>query len=510
VMRLILAWIFLVITALFDVEGKKTVRIESFEKGASTVHSWFELNDPVMGGLSTGTFTVRPEDGIGVLDGEVRDVPKLAAPGFIAMGTRGGFYPDISSCDAFRLKVRSTTSYTGYRVSFGVAPPPNNAESYSRGYKGLFDVFVVNGDFSDIFIPFHEFSNYWDLETGDAIVSCSQNEIYCPDKSTLENIHRFEIMAQGVLGEVHLEVKSIEALNCDDDVNDDVPENMKQEDNWENDSSPGYVVGQGISHGATNNNNNAIILGNGDISIESFANPRHDWFPLNDPVMGGKSVSKVEINEGEFGLFEGRVMDVPSLGVPGFIKMETRGGYFPDVSSCQALRLRIKWILPENYDGWFVSFGTHHRANAKNPYIRGYKAHFQPKGGGSQDVVIPFQNFSDNWDPNTGKVVVSCSEDPKTCVDKATLKDMTVLSIMGEGANGILYLEIEAIDAIQCTHHDDSSKSLFANTFNNFVLWGAIVMGIFSMIIFIVQVEHRHHRREGMGDSIQITTAASF
>ena len=36
----------------------------------------------VMGGKSTGSFTV--SDGAGVLQGEVKDVPSLGAPGFLA------------------------------------------------------------------------------------------------------------------------------------------------------------------------------------------------------------------------------------------------------------------------------------------------------------------------------------------------------------------------------------------------------------------------------------------
>jgi len=498
------------------VEGKKTVNLESFKKGVRPIHTWFEVNDPVMGGVSIGTFTIREEDGVGIFSGEVKDVPRLSSPGFIAVRTRGGYYPDLSSCQSIRLMVRGTTPYTGYRVSFGVAHPSSTL-TFERGFKASFNASMesrtVAEEFQYVYIPFDQFSNNWDPKTGDHIVSCSQNKTFCPDEAALQNLQRLEIMAEGVLGKIHLEVKSIDAIDCDDDVVDIMLENFMEQQKGEDAPWKDLdYVGKGISHGAKNNNNKAIILENGDIRIESFDNPQNDWFPLNDPVMGGQSVSKVEMGRNnKFGVFDGEVKDVPSLGAPGFIKMETRGGYFPDVSSCKALRLRIRMILPDKYEGWFVTFGTHHRADAQ-PYIRGYKAHFQPDGVGRQDVIIPFDQFSDNWDPLTGKVLVSCLEDPKYCADTATLRDMTIFSIMGEGVNGDLRLEIESIDAIQCSHNTDAKGrtfSFFANTFNNFVLWGAIVVGIFSLVMFTVIVEHRnrrYHNREGTGESIERLT----
>merc|ERR1719198_10391 len=69
--------------------------------------NWNEENDPVMGGQSVATATV--ESGHGILDGEVKIVPALSAPGFItaqadmkvdASSTEGGFLV---------MKVRTTT-----------------------------------------------------------------------------------------------------------------------------------------------------------------------------------------------------------------------------------------------------------------------------------------------------------------------------------------------------------------------------------------------------------------
>merc|ERR1711907_156390 len=50
----------------------------SFDGAADTTFNFKELNDPVMGGRSTGTWSLG--DGFGILDGEVVDVPSLSAP----------------------------------------------------------------------------------------------------------------------------------------------------------------------------------------------------------------------------------------------------------------------------------------------------------------------------------------------------------------------------------------------------------------------------------------------
>jgi hypothetical protein len=51
--------------------------------GATTAREWRETNDPVMGGQSTGSFSVNSTSKLGVFDGQVNNVPSLKAPGFI-------------------------------------------------------------------------------------------------------------------------------------------------------------------------------------------------------------------------------------------------------------------------------------------------------------------------------------------------------------------------------------------------------------------------------------------
>merc|ERR1712194_577912 len=90
----------------------------TFDGAAGTTFKFEELNDPVRGGQSTGTWSLG--SGFGILDGEVVNVPALKAPGFIKAAADGTF-PDVSAFinGSLVLTVRtSTPEYAGYRVSF--------------------------------------------------------------------------------------------------------------------------------------------------------------------------------------------------------------------------------------------------------------------------------------------------------------------------------------------------------------------------------------------------------
>merc|ERR1711865_1300186 len=63
----------------------KAVRIAQFDGAKGLTHTWREENDPVMGGASTGTFSIK--DNVAVMDGSVNLIPRLQAPGFIQFNT---------------------------------------------------------------------------------------------------------------------------------------------------------------------------------------------------------------------------------------------------------------------------------------------------------------------------------------------------------------------------------------------------------------------------------------
>ena len=130
-----------------------------------------------MGGKSTGTFHVDESSGTGVFEGKVVNVPFLDAPGFIQVRTtgEGSPFPDISTCTALELELKSNVEYTGYRVSFGTAHAPGG-KFFARGYKATIED-VPMQEFGSVVIPLNQFTDFWDDATGDPIHTCQENPL---------------------------------------------------------------------------------------------------------------------------------------------------------------------------------------------------------------------------------------------------------------------------------------------------------------------------------------------
>merc|ERR1711990_569116 len=56
--------------------------------------------------------------------------------------------------------------------------------------------------------------------TGDAIKTCADDSKYCPDQQTLSNMQTMSVWAEGVEGDVHLEIKSVVATGCGDSLSE--------------------------------------------------------------------------------------------------------------------------------------------------------------------------------------------------------------------------------------------------------------------------------------------------
>merc|ERR1712151_6632 len=190
----------------------------TFDGADTTTFKFVELNDPVMGGRSTGTWSLG--NGFGVMDGEVVNVPSLKAPGFIKAAADGNF-PDISAFidGSLVLTVRtSTPEYEGYRVSFasGAGSPSFSCAGggglpFSRGcFKQKFSV-PAGSDFVEVKLPFNTFSDKWSSATGEHTAECAKNKDVCPTADKLSKIQRIEFWGEGAAGKLHLEVKSVSA-----------------------------------------------------------------------------------------------------------------------------------------------------------------------------------------------------------------------------------------------------------------------------------------------------------
>merc|ERR1711862_362979 len=190
----------------------------TFDGAEQTSFNFKILNDPVMGGKPTGTWSVG--SGFGILDGEVVDVPSLSAPGFIKAAGDGSF-PDISAFidGSLVLSVRtSTPDYAGYRVTFvsgavsaDFACAAGGSLPLSRGcFKNKFSV-PAGDDFVEVKIPFNTFSDKWSSATGEQTTTCVEDSSVCPTASKLSKIRRVEFWGEGASGKLHLEVQSVSA-----------------------------------------------------------------------------------------------------------------------------------------------------------------------------------------------------------------------------------------------------------------------------------------------------------
>ena len=139
----------------------------------------------------------------------------------------------------------------------------------------------------------------------------------------------------------------------------------------------------------------------------------------------------------------------PVVKAPGFIKAQVEKA-FPDASHCSALQIRALAKYP--YDGYRFSFGTK-KALFCSYFSGGFKSHFDAPVGSVQNVVIPFTNFTDCNSDATGepKPGRTCADNEEYCPDQATLEDMKVISVWGEGVAGQVHLEIHSVSAVGCS-----------------------------------------------------------
>jgi hypothetical protein len=177
----------------------------------AVTHKWRTNNDPVMGGQSYSTVAI--ENGLMNFTGSCKIVPSLNAPGFITVvNSDSDSWVDMSSCEGIKFNHRSVNTYKGFRVSFGTKHCVG-CGFFARGFKA--DVGAPSvGEFGDAFLSFGNFTDDWSDSTGKPVKTCASDSKYCPDKASLENFKTMSIWAEGVEGDVGLEVSAITGYNC--------------------------------------------------------------------------------------------------------------------------------------------------------------------------------------------------------------------------------------------------------------------------------------------------------
>jgi len=381
----------------------------------------------------------------------------------------------------FSLK-SSTPSYQGFRVSFG-SKRPKGAFPYTYGFKTNLKLDPAEEGFQTIKLPFTDFTDKWDAGTGDAEVTCAENKEFCPEAEDKANLYSIAVWGEGVEGEVDLQIQSIAAFGCNSGVSD-------ADADADGEETPIVTYFTGTSS-------------DDKILIEDFSDPSHDWKPMNDPVMGGKSKSSVSISEG-IAQFHGTCAIVPFLKAPGFITMVTGGFFgptekFPDVSSCEGLSMNIRSTVA--YEGYYVSFGTDHVPGGR--YASGYKTSLDlDESEDFAEVYLPFTDFSSNWDDGTGKTKVTCKEDSRYCPSLNNLRDMKTISFWGEGVEGEVALDIKSIHAYGCNSGDEllisrmewGTAALLSRSFPGFGLGWVGVGAAVALGVVVAKIRNRRPR----------------
>eukprot|EP00966_Prymnesium_polylepis_P267983 6191012-Prymnesium_polylepis.1 len=224
---------------------------------AAPKHTWTAMNDPVMGGQSFSAVAV--ENGVLNFTGACKIVPSLNAPGFItAVSSDSNAWADVSTCEGLTITAKANSSYAGYRISFGHAHPIFGkffaSESPAAPLRSAFQPFLLFPPAPSLIDASksawrgrqmatrpistrRNFTDFWDDATGNPIhtvrwwrrnvpaaviltaawlvcAQCSSNSRYCPDSKTLANMKTMSIWAEGVEGDINLQVKSVAGYGC--------------------------------------------------------------------------------------------------------------------------------------------------------------------------------------------------------------------------------------------------------------------------------------------------------
>lgn len=190
------------------------------------------------------------------------------------------------------------------------------------------------------------------------------------------------------------------------------------------------------------------------------------WKEVNDPVMGGRSSATFIVDKSAgSGVFNGTCRIVPSLRAPGFCNAETDNFFktAPDVSLYISDGLIINARSATNYTGFKISLA----ADTINPQFASYKTEFYvPPTGNFESVYIPFNKFSNDWSPYTGRCDTKdptgkqhycCSEKPSVCIQPKNLKDISQIGIWAEGVEGDFKLELNYIAAGSAPAYEQAS-----------------------------------------------------
>lgn len=382
-----------------------SVPIATFDGAATTTRRWEVVNDPVMGGKSSSNFSVDGSRSLGVWSGQVRVVPFLGAPGFCNLQSPGlgrtADFPDLSSASGIGLRAREANS-SGL-LHFSVMLMSKGAHRLLQ--KGVYTANIAfSSETQEAFAPWSAF----------VCTVRGQMVSWCPPLSTqLDKINTVGLGTAfpGTAGDFNLELESI----------------------YGGQASTDFV----------------------DLATFDGKAP-HKWHSENDPVMGGKSDSTVQVAK-SFADFKGSTRIVPALQAPGFTIAMTEGpllSRFPDASAMDGLAVSVS-NMGAPYSGFKIAF-CDSRIFFRCQF-QSFKAALPvpaATGNGFQEVFVPWKEFSNKWNASTGGHTAESPPGP------SSLRSITQLQLWSEGVEGDFDLRFSYVRASRAPARSASAMLL--------------------------------------------------
>lgn len=180
---------------------------------------------------------------------------------------------------------------------------------------------------------------------------------------------------------------------------------------------------------------------NGDETIAIFDGSKSSltWQTVNDPVMGGRSVSNFTVDAAEkVGVWQGQVRIVPFLHAAGFCTLRGTGS-IPDVSSFKGLEITMQAGPGTNLTNYQLQFASSNKGG--NPRGGEFQADFTLTGDALQKKFIPFSSFIESW---RGEKIGGA---PTT----AQLQTLTQIGVGSDGKAGDFNIKLSSIAAVSGT-----------------------------------------------------------
>jgi len=182
------------------------ITLATFDGAKDTTLPFVPVNDPVMGGQSTSTFTL--ESNKGIFEGEVRVVTFLGSPGF-CMLTAPGYgqpsiqFPDISGTDGIQIAMDQTKEegLTNWDVTIQTKTSENATLFGDAFWQGTFK---FESGKTSYFVPYSAFTC---LSRGTELSNCGTLS------TQLDELTKIGIGTDGVAGPFRAELTSIQAAS---------------------------------------------------------------------------------------------------------------------------------------------------------------------------------------------------------------------------------------------------------------------------------------------------------